>query len=128
MPHDKDAQAQLDDGQSGHAVVLTQFNYARGYSEGGEVKVKYVNGDFKAYANFSYNVTRAIDEVSNQYLFDQVMYNYLLNNWHYTDDMQLISASAGASYRWYGNLVTMSMVYGSGSRRAICPTASHPTP
>ena len=60
----------LDDGQFGSAVVLTQFNYARGYSEGGEVKAKYVNGDFRAYANFSFNITRAIDVVSNQYLID----------------------------------------------------------
>ena len=51
----------IDDGQFGQAVVLTQFNYARGYSEGGEVKAKYVNGDFRAYANFSFNITRAID-------------------------------------------------------------------
>ncbi len=57
----KDARDMIDDGQFGQAVVLTQFNYARGYSEGGEVKAKYVNGDFKAYANFSFNITRAID-------------------------------------------------------------------
>ena len=51
----------LDDGQFGQAVVLTQFNYARGYSEGAEFKLKYANGNFKAYANFSCNITRAID-------------------------------------------------------------------
>jgi outer membrane receptor protein involved in Fe transport len=50
-----------DDGQFGQAVVLTQFNWARGYSEGAEFKVKYHNGNFKAYANFSYNVTEATD-------------------------------------------------------------------
>jgi hypothetical protein len=49
----------IDDGQFGQAVVLTQFNYARGYSEGGEVKLKYYNGDFRAYANLAFNVTRA---------------------------------------------------------------------
>ena len=57
----KDARDMLDDGQFGQAVVLTQFNYARGYSEGGEFKLKYTNGNFKAYANFAYNITRAID-------------------------------------------------------------------
>ena len=51
----------IDDGQFGQAVVLTQFNYARGYSEGFELKGKYQNGDFRAYANFSFNITRAID-------------------------------------------------------------------
>jgi outer membrane receptor protein involved in Fe transport len=112
----KDARDMLDDGQFGSAVVLTQFNYARGYSEGGEVKAKYVNGDFRAYANFSFNITRAIDVDSNQYLFDQATYNYLLTNWHYTDDMQMMTGSAGASYRWYGNLFSTSVIYGSGLR------------
>ena len=37
----KDARDLLDDGQFGAAVVLTQFNYARGYSEGGEAKARY---------------------------------------------------------------------------------------
>jgi outer membrane receptor protein involved in Fe transport len=55
----KNARDQIDDGQFGAAVVLTQFNYARGYSEGGEVKIKYNNGNFNVYANFSYNITRA---------------------------------------------------------------------
>jgi outer membrane receptor protein involved in Fe transport len=112
----KDARDMLDDGQFGSAVVLTQFNYARGYSEGGEVKAKYVNGDFRAYANFSFNITRAIDVVSNQYLIDALDYNYLLTNWHYTDDMQMMTGSAGLSYRWYGNLFSTSVLYGSGLR------------
>ena len=55
------ARDMIDDGQFGAAVVLTQFNYARGYSEGGEFKLKYSNGNFNAYANFAYNITRAID-------------------------------------------------------------------
>ena len=100
----KDAVDMIDDGQFGQAVVLTQFNYARGYSEGGEVKLKYNNGDFRAYANLAFNITRAIDVISNQYLFDQATYEYLLNNWHYTDDMQMWTASAGMSYRWNGTL------------------------
>jgi hypothetical protein len=40
----KNTRDESDDGQFGAAVVLTQFNYARGYSEGGGVKVKYNNG------------------------------------------------------------------------------------
>ena len=122
----KDARDMIDDGQFGQAVVLTQFNYARGYSEGGEVKAKYVNGDFKAYANFSYNITRAIDVESNQYLIDALTYNYLLTNWHYTDDMQLMTGSAGVSYRWYGNLFTTDLIYGSGLRSGFANEDSNP--
>ena len=88
----KDARDMIDDGQFGSAVVLTQFNYAEGYSEGGEFKLKYTNGNFRAYANFAYNVTEAKNVESNQYLIDALDYNYLLTNWHYTDDMQLMTA------------------------------------
>ena len=87
-----------------------------GYSEGGEFKLKYTNGNFKAYANFAYNITEAKDVESNQYLIDAADYNYLLTHWHYTDDMQLMTGSAGVSYRWYDTLFTANLIYGSGLR------------
>jgi outer membrane receptor protein involved in Fe transport len=104
----------IDDGQFGQAVVLTQFNWARGYSEGAEAKVKYQNGDFSAYANFAFNITRATDPVSNQYLLDPDEYAFLLTHYHYTDDMQMLTGSAGASYRWNQTLFSINMKYGSG--------------
>ena len=110
----KMATDQIDDGQFGQAVVLTQFNWARGYSEGAEAKVKYQNGDFSAYANFAFNITRATDPVSNQYLLDLPTFTYLLTNYHYTDDMQMLTGSAGASYSWNQTLFSINMKYGSG--------------
>jgi len=110
----KIATNQLDDGQFGQAVVLTQFNWARGYSEGVEAKLKYQNGNFSAYGNFAFNITRAVDPVSNQYLLDPATYNYLLTNWHYTDDMQMFTGSAGVSYKWDQMLFTANLKYGSG--------------
>jgi outer membrane receptor protein involved in Fe transport len=117
----------LDDGQFGQAVVLTQFNWARGYSEGAEFKVKYHNGNFRAYANFSYNVTEATDAVSNQYLLDAATYDYLLNHYHYTDDMQLMTGSAGVSYLWDKTLFTANLIYGSGLRSGFA-NVDHTTP
>ncbi len=130
----KDARDMIDDGQFGSAVVLTQFNYAEGYSEGGEFKLKYTNGNFKAYANFAYNVTEAKNVESNQYLIDALDYNYLLTNWHYTDDMQLMTGSAGVSYRWNGTLFTADLIYGSGLRtgdledNGVPPNSEHVPP
>ena len=46
-------------------------------------------------------------------------YNYLLTNWHYTDDMQLMTGSAGVSYRWNDTLFTADLIYGSGLRTGI---------
>ncbi|HUI21810.1 MAG TPA: TonB-dependent receptor [Methylocella sp.] len=107
----------LDDGQFGQAVVLTQFNYANGYSEGLEFKAKYQNDGFTAYANFSTNRTKAINVVSNQYLFtDPVEFAYIANNYHFIDDAQLITASAGASYKWDNTLVSLDGIFGSGLR------------
>jgi outer membrane receptor protein involved in Fe transport len=128
----KNTRDQLDDGQFGAALVLTQFNFARGYSEGGEAKLKYNNGNFNAYANFSYNITRATDVESNQYLISLADYNYLLTNWHYTDDMQRMTGSSGASYRWNDTLFSTSLIYGSGLRVGdlpeVAPNALHSTP
>jgi outer membrane receptor protein involved in Fe transport len=131
----KQATDMIDDGQFGSAVVLTQFNYAEGFSEGGEFKLKYTNGNFKAYANFAYNITEGKDVVSNQYLIDAADYNYLLTHWHYTDDMQLMTGSAGASYRWKDTLFTANMIYGSGLRIGdlestppVPPNSEHATP
>jgi outer membrane receptor protein involved in Fe transport len=131
----KNARDQIDDGQFGAAVVLTQFNYAVGYSEGGEFKLKYTNGNFKAYANFAYNITEGKDVESNQYLIDAADYNYLLTHWHYTDDMQLMTGSAGVSYRWNDTLFTADLIYGSGLRIGdlestppVPPNSEHATP
>jgi hypothetical protein len=108
-------------------VVLTQFNWGSGYSEGAEFKVKYQNGNFKAYANLAYNITRAVDPVSNQYLLDADEYAFLLNNYHYTDDMQMMTGSAGVSYRWNKTLFTTDLIYGSGMRSGFANT-DHTTP
>jgi hypothetical protein len=79
-------------------VVLTQFNYARGYGEGLEFKAKYQNDGVTAYANVLTSRAKAIDVVSNQYLFDDpVEFAYIANNYHFIDNAQLITASAGAS-------------------------------
>jgi outer membrane receptor protein involved in Fe transport len=104
----------IDDGQFGQATVLTQFNWAHAYSEGAEAKIKYQNGNFSAYANLAFNITRATDPVSNQYLLDPDEYAYLLTHYHYTDDMQMWTGSAGAAYRWDQTLFSINMKYGSG--------------
>ena len=110
----KIATDQIDDSQFGQAVVLTQFNWARGYSEGIEAKAKYQDGNFRAYANFAFSINRAIDPVANQYVLDAATYNFLLTHYHYTDDMQMFTGSAGASYKWDQTTFSASLKYGSG--------------
>ena len=107
----------LDDGQFGQAVVLTQFNYARGFSQGAEFKVNYTLGGFRAYANVSGEETKVKDVVSNQYLIgDPVELAYLATNYTYASDAQTVTASAGTSYRWHSLLASLDGIYGSGLR------------
>jgi outer membrane receptor protein involved in Fe transport len=129
----KEAKDMIDDGQFGQAVVLTQFNWTRGYSEGGEFKLKYSNGNFNTYANFAYSISRAIGPESDQYIFDAAEFAYLQNHYHYTDDMQRMTGSAGASYRYGDTTVTADMIYGSGLRAGslndgFVPNTLHATP
>ncbi len=123
----------LDDGQFGNVPILTQFNWAEGYSEGGEFKVRYTQGNFNAYANFAYNISRATGPESNQYLFEMDEFAYLQSHWHYTDDMQRMTGSAGVSYRFMNaTTVSADMIYGSGLRAGdfpdVAPNDSHAAP
>jgi outer membrane receptor protein involved in Fe transport len=129
----KRAKDMLDDGQFAQVPILTQFNWAQGYSEGGEFKLNYTQGNFNAYGNFAYNISRATGPESNQYLFDADEFAYLQTHWHYTDDMQRMTGSAGASYRFMNaTTVSADMTYGSGLRAGdfpqVAPNDTHATP
>jgi len=113
----KRADDQLDDGQFGQAVVLTQFNYGHGFSRGVEAKLRYEGERLRAYANVSVNATRAKDVVTNQYLFtDPAEFAYIAGHYIYTDDDQQTSASAGLSWRWGAAFASLDGIFGSGLR------------
>jgi outer membrane receptor protein involved in Fe transport len=114
----KRATDQLDDGQFGQAVILDQYNYARGFSRGAELKVDYYpQGGLRAYANVSHEVTMVKEVVSNQYVIgDPAELAYLATRYTPTSDAQTITASAGVSYRWRDMLASVDGIYGSGLR------------
>jgi outer membrane receptor protein involved in Fe transport len=131
----------IDNGNFGQALVLSAFNYAKGVVQGIEFSAKYAAGNLQAYANLAVSQEKATDVVSNQYLFDnavpladlgnQTEFQYIASHWIYTDHTQLVTGSAGASYKfcgrpsyagetWWdslcGTTVSADMVYGSGLR------------
>lgn len=113
----KRATDQLDDGQFGQAVILDQYNYARGFSRGVELKVNYSRGGLRTYANVSHEVTLVKQVISNQYIIgDPVELAYLATRYTPTSDAQTITGSAGASYRWSDMLASLDGIYGSGLR------------
>jgi outer membrane receptor protein involved in Fe transport len=120
----------IDNGTFGQALVLSGFNYAKAINQGIEFSVKYTSGNFQAYANLAWAAQRATQVVSNQYLFDPDELAYIQNHWINTDHSQLLTGSAGASYRvcngavnawqffdtWCGTRFSADMIYGSGLR------------
>jgi outer membrane receptor protein involved in Fe transport len=107
----------LDDGQFGQAVVLEQFNYARGFSRGTELKLNYERDGLRAYVNLSHEITMVKQIVSNQYLIgDPVELALLANQYTYSSDAQTVSASLGTSYRWRDTFISVDGIYGSGLR------------
>ena len=116
----------LDDGQFGQALILSGFNYERGYNEGVELSATYKDGNFNAYGNVAWARQRATNIVSNQYLFGNDELAYIANNYVYTDHAQTWTASAGASYLWEGTKFSASMIYGSGLRSGFANTEHVP--
>jgi outer membrane receptor protein involved in Fe transport len=116
----------IDNGNFGQALVLSAFNYAKGYNEGVELKGKFTSGNFQAYVNFAAAQQRATDVVSNQYLFDNTTpladlgglteFQYIQSHFIYTDHCQFFTGSAGLSYLWNGTRFSADMFYGSGLR------------
>lgn len=106
----------LDDGQFGAAYILTAFNYAKGWNDGVEAKIKYQDGDFLAYVNVALGRQMGTRFVSNQYLIDSDTYNYVQNHYIPTDHSQTWTGSAGASYLWNGTRFSTDLIFGSGLR------------
>lgn len=122
----KTARDLLDDGQFGAAYVLSAFNYDRAENAGVEFKGSYTNGNFRIYGNLALARQIATTVVSNQYLFDPDELAYIANHYIYTDHAQLVTASAGASYRWHDTNFSASMIYGSGLRSGFANIGSLP--
>lgn len=111
----------LDEGQFGSAVVLSPFNYAKGYAWGVEVSGNYTRGPFDLYANIARGREKGKDIISSQYFFQPDELAYIANHYIFTDHSQKWTASGGASYTFHdgrGTLIpSMDFLYGSGLRQ-----------
>ena len=110
----------LDEGQFGAAVVLSPFNYAKGYAWGVELSGNYTHGPIDLYANVARGQEKGKDIVSAQFFFAPDELAYIHDHFIFTDHSQKLSASGGGSYTIHdgiGTLVpTIDFVYGSGLR------------
>jgi outer membrane receptor protein involved in Fe transport len=110
----------LDEGQFGSALILSPFNYAKGYAWGVELSGNYTHGPLDLYANLARGQEKGKDIISAQYFFAPDELAYIQDHYIFTDHSQKWTASGGGSYTIkdsLGTLVpTMDFIYASGLR------------
>jgi outer membrane receptor protein involved in Fe transport len=110
----------LDEGQFGPSLVLSPFNYAKGYAWGVELTANYTHGPLDLYANVARGQEKGKNIVSSQYFFAPDELAYISDHYIFTDHSQRWTASGGASVKipdGIGTLVpTVDVLYGDGLR------------
>ena len=110
----------LDEGQFGSGLILSPFNYAKGYAWGVELSSNYSHGPIDLYANLARGDEKGKDIISSQYFFGSDELAYIQNHYIYTDHSQKWTASGGGSYTIKNRLgtfvPTMDFIYASGLR------------
>src|SRR5258708_10917999 len=89
-----------------------------------EFHAKFNSVYFQAYGNVAVAQQRAINPVSNQFLFDNTIplpdlggltrFQYAQTHFIYTDHNQFVTASAGAGFPVLGLAATVARKFGSG--------------
>ncbi|AHJ63170.2 TonB dependent receptor [Granulibacter bethesdensis] len=117
----KQATNLLDEGQFGAPIILTSFNYARGYVGGVQFDTTFDRGPWSVYANVAWSKAMGKDIVSAQFNFDPEELEQIKNSYIHLDHDQRITASAGAAYTLFQGThhplrMSGTMLFGSGLR------------
>ncbi|HEY3950518.1 TonB-dependent receptor [Phenylobacterium sp.] len=116
--YDKEAKNLIDEGQFGAPIILTPFNYAKGFARGVELTANYAHGPFSAYGNLSFSKAQGKDIISSQFNFDPGDLAFIQDHFIYLDHDQSITASFGADYQIEGGpRVGFDALFGSGLRK-----------
>jgi outer membrane receptor protein involved in Fe transport len=117
----------LDEGQFGAPIILTPFNYGKGYIRGVELSASYAKGPFSAYANLAASKAQGRDITSSQFNFDPADLAYIADHYIYLDHDQRVTASFGASYRLGATHFSTDVLFGTGLRRTTgeVPNGDH---
>ncbi len=124
---DKQSRNLVDEGQFGAPIIETPFNYRSGRQYGIELTGNYEDGPFSAYGNLAYERAAGKDIVSSQFNFSQSDLAYIATHYIPLDHQQILSGSAGASYKlWSDTNLSADLLYGSGLRRGgVTPNGEH---
>lgn len=117
----------IDEGQFGAPIILTPFNYKTGRQYGLELTGSYDDGgSFSAYANAAYERAVGRDIVSSEFQFSPDELAFIATHFIPLDHQQIVTVSAGATYRWQMFRFSTDLLYGSGLRRdGVTPNGDH---
>jgi outer membrane receptor protein involved in Fe transport len=106
----------LDEGQFGQALILSPFNYAKGYAKGLELAAIYSEKNWGTFLNFSMQKAQGTDIISGQATFAPSELAYIADHYVYLDHNQTFSASGGANTKIGEYKLSGDFIYGSGLR------------
>jgi len=114
----------VDEGQFGAAILLTPFNYARGFARGLELTSSYDIDNWSLYANVAVNQAEGEKIISGQFNFGQDELDYIASHFIHLDHDQTYTASAGVAYTIPASKTKLaaSIIFGSGLRAATATT------
>jgi outer membrane receptor protein involved in Fe transport len=113
----KDIRNLIDEGQFGQALILSPFNYEKGYAKGLELSAVYTDKHWGGYFNVATQKAMGQNIVSGQSLFQPDELAYIAHNHIYLDHDQTFTASTGAHYHFGNSQLSTDVLYGSGLRR-----------
>lgn len=106
----------LDEGQFGQALILSPFNYARGYARGLELSAIYTEKRWGGFINMALQKAQATNIISGQSLFGASELAYIAGHYVPLDHDQRLTMSGGAHYHFGQAQLSTDVLYGSGLR------------
>lgn len=118
----------LDEGQFGQALILSPFNYDRGYAKGLELSAVYNQKNWGSFLNVTTQKAEGSNIISGQSLFAPDELAYIANHYIHVDHDQTVTLSGGAHYHWGDSQISGDFLYGSGLRMTpddAAPNSGH---
>lgn len=107
----------LDEGQFGQALILTPFNYERGFAKGLELSAVYNEKNWGGFLNFTVQKAMGSNIISGQSVFGAKELAYIASHDIYLDHDQTYTLSGGAHYHFGESKLSADFLYGSGLRK-----------
>jgi outer membrane receptor protein involved in Fe transport len=106
----------LDEGQFGQALILSPFNYEKGFAKGLELAAIYSDAHWGGFLNLTTQKAQGENIVSGQALFAPDELAYIAHHYIFLDHDQTYTVSGGVHYHFGESQISSDFLYGSGLR------------